>query len=443
MRVAFYIDPIVDDGLPYRRIWWLYNSITMMLLLESDASQWTERFRIITNRHLADKALEGVALPAGPAKGLTARVPPDCLKIISFRETLDIFGQDSLTTNGRWLSGRYEPDEALRYGTLIKDRLDWEPEIIVSFSASPFLRAAFPACLVLNWEAGIFSTAPFPNTGFLDPMGTFRSSFLVSHADEVKSHRSTPEEQRMLATIRSKYLSGVYARTNPFTAAMGNVRERFKSTWVWPTVWARSFGWDWDAPIDHTFDYLCWVLDEVGPDVGVTVSEHPKRRHYWDDEKKEYLRRYFPNFMIIPNEYQIRGASQYLLQLVDGCIGMGSMTGEHAPLFGKKLVTPCKNHLTPYSDATSLENLSDLAHEPPPAWRDPALIWKLTRYYVPYDLQFSPGWFQAAFERWLGLFRAGEIDMGYYEPAAPSADILKIYAFQEVGEMPERWPDIQ
>jgi len=441
MKIAFYIDPIIDDGLPYRRLYWLYNTLNFMFLLEKDVGAWPDRFRIVTNLQLRDKAIEGVELPLGPAKGYVAGVPEEIVETISYKEVREIFNADGLDTNGRWISGRYDDQDALKYGMLVKDRLgDFTPDLILSFSSCPFLRAAYPDVMVLNTEAGVFSTAPFPITSFYDPFGTFRASYLAKHADSIKAYRPDAEEQRFLALIRQQYVVGIFQKTNPFLPYGDEIREGFKSVWLWPTVWERSFGWDWDTPIGHTFDYLCWLLEEVGPDVGIVVSEHPKRRHYWDDEKKQFLKKYFPNFIIVPNEHEFRGSSQYLLGLVDGIISMGSMTGEHAFMFDKKLVTPCINHMTPYSDATTLDTLNDVAHSTSPEWRDNSFIWKLMHYYVPHSIQFQPEWLTNTFDRWMEKFAEGTIEPDFFAPAADCREVLKQYVYNENTEgMPLRW----
>lgn len=412
MRVLFFIDPTIEWGQPDRKFWWIYNSAQMMAALEPDAAVWPDRFRILTSERFARRSTT-LEAPLGAGRH-EIQLPPACLRALSHADLRAMLDLDAPRFLAAWREGRVSAAQRSAAADLIRRRVgEFEPDVIVTFSISPFLRDAYPAATMLEHDSGMFTMPPFSPSYYLDPCGKLGQSFIRRFADAIRATPLGDDDRARLKRLRAAFLDETLRPRSPFAGLKESWRDRFDSVWLVATHLDAN---PVVGELNHQpfLDYLSWVLDSVGERVGVVVSQHPSFQQPLTPEVLTWLADSHPNFIVVDKEWEVNCSSHFLFDAVDGVIGLDSSVMQHALLWGKKIVTLIDNHMTGFADATDLRDLSDVARRPLPPDRDAALHWLLTRYYVPQSYMYDAAFLRPRLESHLRRARAG-INADFYD----------------------------
>jgi predicted HAD superfamily hydrolase len=314
---------------------------------------------------------------------------------------------------------------------------DFAPDVVVAYeSASRFLSTAFPEAPVLNSTLGMFSREPYPETFCLDPFGTFRNSYLARRGAELVAAGTQPHQRRFMDTLRQHYLDGIMARHAQINAR--SVRGRFDRVVLLPLQVSPYFAFDNAFDADHVFssqfDYLCWTMERISPDIGVYVTEHGYQPVI-GERNEEWLKRRFPNLIYDTRTRDTRWSSQHVLQHVDGVVTVTSSVGLQAVFAGKHLCSVGRSHLTPLADTTDPADLG-MKLGNPTLDRDGALHHLLTHYYPLVERHMRDGaWYGGFLSRAVDAFRTGKLGADIIAPIEDEDAILRTYL---TGDREER-----
>lgn len=415
--ILFYIDPLVEWGQPYRRLWWVCNAIAMMHRLEPDRSLWSGHFRILTSAFLADQARRPLTGPyAGPVRGIEDpfRMPDGVLVGLARDDARIPF--DSDVGPAAWYHGEDTRADRTAAADVVRQRVgDFRPDIVVTFAVAPFLSTAYPDALVIDHESGMFTNAPFPPSFILDPCGKYRFSFLRRFTGELMRRPLTDGDRDRLARLRRHYLDEILIPRSPFGGLKEEVRANFDSIWLVPShlpgnaLAAR-------LPYRDYLDYLFWIIDEVGPRTGIIVTQHPFFETVLSPETEDYLQATFANYIPVANEWVVSCSAHFLLDVADGIIGLDSSATQHGLLWRRKMVTLVDNQFRGFAHATTLRDLADVARLPWDDGREALLHWMLTHYLVPRWRYEDPVFLAEFLERSLVRWRHVGVNAEFFDP---------------------------
>lgn len=424
MKILFFVEPLIVRGSPDLRLSWILFAADLMATLEPEPRGWPERFRIVTSEHLRKRtqAPYPLRLPHRPNREI--ELPDGLVRAVSRGALRDLTGPDAMHASAVWYEKTADEQTRAGMAALVREAAgDFEPEVVVTFSAAPFLRDAYPDAAVLTHESGMVSRPPFPPTFFFDPLGTQRHSLLRQTSAALCSLEADDAIGAMAARIRRRYLDEILIPRSPFAHREAELRRRFDSLWVLPLQGVGAIPMDAGLPFRDQFDYVSWVLDTVGPRVGVILTQHPAAP-YLTEERGRYFMLNHPNAVILPEEAGVRSSTHFMLGIADGIINLVSNTGLQSLLWRKKIATVGNNQTTGIADTTSLESLTEVAHRPWDSQKDAILIWLLTHYYRTspylYDKTMLTGILEHAVTR-----RHGPFDLSYFRPMGEPEEVIE------------------
>lgn len=409
MRVLFYVEPFIERQRPLWKAGWLqFARLFDAALPEAD-------FKVLVGEPLAD---------AAAAAGFTGE---RCLTA-DFEPFVGRVGRDALDITSRWYLGEEGPvvDRVAEYlGTRLAG---FSPDVIISFSPVPALRALFPDALVLHAEVGMFSRRPFPMTLYLDGLGMFRDSVLRRRSAEILAYRTDQEGLAFVRGLRHRYLDDGLARLLPAVDAVyGERLAGWRARLLLPLQFSGYYAFDANCAYASQLDLLTAVLREVPPDVAVVVTEHPENPAL-DEESARNLMQRHPNLVWDERGRTMHAASQLLLLRCDAVATVSSAVGMHAMLYRKPLVSLGDAYFSDFADGHALSELDDVLARGWDPERDHVLHWLFSHYYVHVDSLAQRGWFEAfcascrhdAETPIPPIYAPGELRALYLPPGAPS-----------------------
>lgn len=330
------------------------------------------------------------------------------------RERIALFGQEEIrelygAPNSAILDGlqhgRWPEETVARHAALLRSRLEgFEPDVIVCWTASAPLRAAFPDALILHAEVGPFSRSPYPAQMVFDPQGGFGHSLLATEAEAIRAATPEPGDLESFHRLRER-LREHHAATTAFTGTERRLREQYRSLVLLPLQFGGEFGFDTNGPFRNQGEYLFHVLERIPPDVAVIVTHHGTS--LWvgdriDEETQEYLASACPQALFVPYD-AMPNAGQALVPHVDAVISVSSSLGMQARFWGKRLIAPGWSHLARWCDSPRVEDLAEGAL-PPPRDDDAAFAWLMRHYWMDirsvHDAARMDAHLRTLLERW-------------------------------------------
>ena len=405
-RLLFYIEPLVMHSRPFHYWMWLELAAGMGRALEGAGPDWDVRWAM--NHALATRAVGPYRPGERPHPRRTHGLERDRIAVFAQEEIRELYG----APNSAILEGlhheRWPADVVQRHAALLRDRLaGFEPDVIVCWTASAPLRAAFPNALVLHAEMGPFSREPYPAQMVFDPQGGFGQSLLATDADAIRARGCETDDLAALRAMRER-LRAHHAATTVFAGTERHLREQYRSLVLLPLQFGGEFGFDANGPFRNQGEYLFHVLERIPHDVGVLVTHHGTS--LWvgdriDEETREYLSAACPQAVFVPFE-AAPNAGQMLVPHVDAVVSVSSSLGMQARFWGKRLIAPGWSHLAAWSDSTKVEALADGAL-PPARDDDAAFAWLMRHYWADLDEVRDGARFGARLAGMLERFRSG------------------------------------
>lgn len=297
---------------------------------------------------------------------------------------------------------------------IIQKLAGFAPDIIILMSSSArYLKYAFPNSLIFFTESGIFNQAPFPGCIYFDCCPAMSESFLLKHKNEILSLNLNSEEQKFLSQVRNFFLESI-SKHNPYKQKIADLRKDFNQVILLSLQRFDSPLFRTQADFKDQIEYIKYVLDIVGSDIAVIVTEHQKDRILGFVPIYNYFHNNYKNFIYWPETASINNSSQFLLELIDGVVTISSTVGLQALLHQKPLFVPSGiSYLTTFCDGQDLTRIGDFLKNNQYQNKDGALYYLITRYYVIGKYYKDGKWFYNFLSNSLKNFKKG-IDFSFY-----------------------------
>lgn len=412
MKVLLYIDPLVEREKPrWKQAWLAHHARRMVDALRADGIH-DQDLAIVVGDGLADDARQ---------------LYPE-IRIGSLPHALFVPGasDDALALAIARYRGTVDATMLAKLGSaLCASVTGFEPDVVLVWAPAPEVRAAWPAAVVLHWEYGMFSRAPYPEICYLDPVGMFQASALAVQQDAIRAWKNDTETQALVERVREHYRPRVFGAANPVARLFEHRLSAFDRHALLSLQFSNFYAYDAHATYRSQYDLLVATLDAAPRNVAVVVIEHPEHPLF-DEQTFAHLSAVYPNLVWDPALRQIYAASQCALACVDTVVTVSSSVGFQAAFWGKRLIIVGSSHLDLMADSHSLE---DLAVAPAPeagSTRDGIFGWMLTRYYVPFEILFGAGNFTRYLQR---AIAAGKQRVGFdwFVPVAPLSALAAAY----------------
>lgn len=186
---------------------------------------------------------------------------------------------------------------------LLKDRIGIEfiPEVTITYeSPTPFLKDLYPQSLHLNSMFGLFSRAPFPALGILDPFGLYEYSYQNIYSNEIKSCVITQAQKELITLLRKNSIRAL-AKYHPLKNYISILYERFSSLVVLACQVDNYFSYNGCTEYENQFEMVSDVLINTPSQIGVIVTEHGYKNQLSEEQISE-LEEKFDNFIYFKNE---------------------------------------------------------------------------------------------------------------------------------------------
>lgn len=412
MKVLFYIEPLTERETPTWKRAWLDYAAKMA------------RAIAVKRPFFVMAAVVGDGL-AAEARNIFkgARV-----EVLKHSELVPRFGATALQVAlGSYASAPADTQRAM--GDLVKQRTrGFLPDACISFSPAPFLRHAFPNAPVLHFELGMVSRAPFPMTGYLDPVGMFKQGFIGRHEDAVTRFVPTVAERRLVEQLREKSLRQI-SRANPLSEVADELAKGYRKRVLLALQFSNFYAYDAHAAYPEQYDLLIQTLESTPTDVGVFITEHPQHL-LLSGETLAHLKSEFRNLLWSPDFRQTTAASQYLMEHSDAVVTVSSSVGWQALLWRKPLLVAGRSHLDLVAASNDLRDLAVLLEEPKgeDERNERVLAWHLARYASPFDVLFGRSEIVERLDRAIVSHRAQDWAAYYDKPFSGANVLIASYA---------------
>jgi predicted HAD superfamily hydrolase len=272
-----------------------------------------------------------------------------------------------------WYNNNYNAEQLNSQVHLIKNSLgDFIPDATLTYeSAAPFLKSAYPDAVHFNTMFGMFSRAPFPAFGILDPCGLYKHSFQSRFQTEIQNYEIAEDEQEVLRLLRQIAIKSL-AQNMPLKHFIESVREQFDKTLLLACQIDGYFAYNECTEFVNQFEMVNHVLSQTPENYGVIVTEHGYKRQISKEQVFELKNKYrnfiyFDNF----NEDKIPFPSQFMIPYLDGVLSVSSSIAYQSALWQKPFcalgqsqmnVLSVSNSISDFMDYLKVNNESNVDH---------------------------------------------------------------------------------
>ena len=378
MNILFYVNPLTEIQKPRQKTVWVTDWIPRL----------NEAFRTAGEpcRITAVVSSDVYAFLDNPADTAV-----DDFCILSQCDMLDGYRFDGNLELRKWQEGSEDTEYGRYMAGLLKDRLpaDYRPDLIVSFSPAPFFESVFSGVPVLYYEYGCFSRAPYPETFYLDPWGKGLRAFNSRFSAQINDIPASHDDICKLREYRTRIINCL--TSVPEAASFfGALRQEYRTIFLVPLGYSNFYETDAFSTYSTQFEFVEHILDSVGNDIGVLVTQHPVCKSVSDDSLND-LKRLHPNLISDEMTSRIEGFSQIALAYVDGVITQSSTVGLQAAFLNKYFVS-VGSYFSGLADCCTPGGIQDMLRREVKN-RDNFFVWNLTHYTIPAALfpRLAPG----------------------------------------------------
>ncbi|NBA25406.1 hypothetical protein GVN72_17565, partial [Aeromonas caviae] len=319
-----------------------------------------------------------------------------------------------------WYKKEYTEEQLQSMVTLIHNVLDgYVPDVIMTWeSPIPFMSVAFPDALVVYENYGAISRHPFPTTQAIDIFGLFKNSYTAQLKSNIESGDIlipdlTKKQSYNLSKIRDKIKKSLNL-SNPF-ANLSLQNNGFKYIALVPLQVSGYYAFDGNVPYKSQFDYLCHILDNMSSDVLVVVTEHTSYPSIFTPRTLNYLRKRYSNFYWHEELNEVKGASQYLLPLVDFVVGTTSSVLLQAAILDIPVKVIGDSHISIFSSPHGLHRAERIVNRHPKHSFDKIIYHLITKYWHNQEEKVHNGaWLSNYLDNALNKFRNNKLNISFY-----------------------------
>ncbi len=371
MKILFYIEPITELNFPKMKSSWV--DFTRLFIDSLDKS--SEK---IDSAVVVGDGLENEASSLGKR-----------LIVLNHTQFVPEIGKSAMEVVEKFYKNQ-SSSKIKKLSKYLRNKLeDFIPDVCISFSSSLLLKEAFPGTPILHFELGLFSRAPFPQTGFLDPLGMFQNSFLAKNKDLIQRYETTEKDLEVINLIRNRFIKEL--DINPFRNYLEKRLEKFKGTVLVVLQCPNYYAFDLNSDFKDPYDLLIQTLETVPDQIAVICTDHPQHPVI-SNETNEFLQQKYKNYFWMKEFQQYYYPTAYLMEFCDVIVSVSSTVGLQSLLWKKHLIVPGNSQLNIISDGDNLNQIENLVKK---EWnniaKEKVLAWNLTRYSIPFYLLLKKG----------------------------------------------------
>lgn len=367
VKVLFWVSPITEMACPLQKMPWIRVFLPRIQNAFAKAGYDIDSTVVASEHVIAECGRLGVKVD-----GRLVGIPQG--------ELLGGYRFNALEETVRYHERRGGSPFFANLGGVAKKALggEYRPDVVISFSASPFFRDIYPSALLLYHEYGMLSRRPYPETFFFDPCGTTSRNFVAVHTAQINA---VPAERPFLDEL-CRYraaIRGALCSNELLDAYFTGIRRRFRKLLLLPTGYEGFADARLNFPYQTQLEYVEHVLANVPKDVAVVLTQHPHVRAF-SDETVSSLKALNGNLFSEPWYGNVQCFSQIAIVYCDACVTQSSSLGYQA-IFHEKLFFSIGGFCEGVADARSVEEIP-AALERRPMTRDNFLVWVLRNHVV-------------------------------------------------------------
>lgn len=372
MNVLFYVEPLIELGRPDWKAGWLEHwtyPIAEKLMKAGDSVQ------VVASESLSFFVEKPTAVP---------------LTVCSHAEMTHQQQWSYLQLSRAWFEKTYS-NEMLEYyqQMMLKKLAGFQPDLIITYTEVPFLAALYPSATILHREYGMYSRTPFPETFFLDSLGTAGGGAgAAAHKifELGTDFKVTDVMATKVAELRQATEKAIVSN-NPFQELFSIWRQKFSKLVLLPCQFSAFYLFDSHKKFENQFDFVVFCLDRIPQDIGVVVTLHPEHGVLSKDAIK-FLKTKYPNFLYSEIFEGIYAGTQFIVPLIDAVVTVSSTVALQCLLWRKKIISIGSVFLKGIADTHKFEELPTvLANEY--VAKDGILYWLSNNYSFPAKYAFD------------------------------------------------------
>lgn len=418
IKILIYIEPWIEGSFPGWKSGWIEVYLAWLSSLSKDEEFATK--------------LEFYFIIGDAQKNLVPRIKDlNCKScIIDQKELKGIFPNYSVALK-KWYEETFTTHELNQMINLVKSKLSgYEPDVIISFmSPVPFLKETFKDCLIFYQEVSMLChNPPYPTALFLDYRGTCKHSVPYEFSKDILKYRLPRDRVNLLEMLREKYCKSI-ASHNPFEEKIKSLKGHFKFICFLPLQYNGHFYFDSGCNFKSQLDLICYVLDNIDETIAVIVTGHLNILDFTlHDDALNYLRNRYKNFIYFEELEGYTLASHYVLSCSDLVITVSSSLGFQCLLWDKPYIALGDAVVAKFSDGKDVSNIEHIIKNYKKRYRDGALYYLLTHYYIPTKYLFDFKWFMDFLERSMQNHKNIVKGMKFYQPIDTIDNLFNWYA---------------
>lgn len=381
MKLVLFVNPYATHGVPCNAARGVISKLAAMSrALREDGFHLT----LLTSKVSAELMIKS-----------DSDIFEDVNKVIAFSvdDMLYLEGDDASSGSSLLCSSEIDKDYVARFQSLIrKSGGDLTPDFLISFyTETEVLKSVYPDSIVLFFETGLVSHAPFKEFHTLDRFGTYFSNplFAMLARDEIED-----DDLDGYDCIRDRIKS---AANDCFDKvgqrllhAYGEV-SGFEKKVLLPLQVNGNASFDAAVGFKSQFDMVEYVLLRTPTNVAVLVTEHP-RFSQLDEEQDNYLRENYRHYMYSADSHLSLNPSFSLLSQVDAVISVSSTVIFQSMIIEKPVFILGSGAFKVFNKAASLsEFVSGLLDGTTGTVSARVSNYLISRYSVPAQLYLT-GW---------------------------------------------------
>ncbi|WP_026972329.1 hypothetical protein [Aliagarivorans marinus] len=336
-------------------------------------------------------------------------------KVIRQKHLRKVFS-DYYTASNAWYSKTYSPEQETKMCSLVKDVVEgFDPDVVVSWeSPIPFMEKAYPNAAILYSNYGALSRHPFPATQAYDFHGLFKDSYLGKGLNAIDIPRLNADQSNALSCFRAK-VKKAFSLHNPFEKMDLSDGGKYKKTILLPLQVSGYYAFDSNVPFKSQFDYLCSVLELVPEDIRVVVTEHNSFSSIFNNRTLGYLKGRYPHFFYHDKFSEVKGSSQYLLEMVDAVVGVTSSVLLQAVIMDKPVKVIGDSHIDFFSSEHGLHRAERIVNRYNSGRFDKFIYHLMTRYWFFQESDSHNGkWLSSLMEEVVCAKQKGNLNSDFY-----------------------------
>ena len=384
LRVLFWVSPITEMAWPLQKHPWVKVFVPRIQNAFRACGYDVESTLAISENLAAWMSSAGVV-----ADGRVVAIPQGKL--------LGEYRYNALVEFVRYQETRRGSRFFSNLGKVVKDALgeDFCPDVVVSFSPSPFFKTIYPRALLLYHEYGMLSRTPYPETFYLDPYGATSRNFVAEHAALLNAVPADAPFLELLDRYRTAVRKALCSNEFLDNYFRG-IAARFRKTLLLPLGYEGFADARVNFPYQTQLEYVEHVLDVVPEDTAVILTQHVYRRAL-DDTAVSSLKALHANLFNESWYSNVPFFSQVAIPYCDACVTQSSSLGYQA-IFHKRLFVSVGGFCGGVADAHSVEGIRDVFSKEPMD-RDRFLVWVLRNHVA--DADDLPVHLQGLLDAWL------------------------------------------